>query len=530
MTAEAHASESTPHAAPGPLRDIVVISDLHLGRGVNPRTKRYHGLETFFYDEDLRGFCAHLCDDAAARGVPFALVLNGDIFDFLRIEPGEPAPDATPVERRFGPLPTPGVAARWVGEILAGHPAFVEALAGVLAAGHEVVFLPGNHDLEVVSEPVQARIREALEAGLAARGAAAAAARLRFEPWFFHEPGRIWIEHGCQYDPENAFRWPLRRRINGAPYAAAIAERDLPLGNFFQKYLYNLFGNVTFIVPSTRANYRYFRWLLVNEPRLLARVARSHGRFLVQLLRRLARAPAPAWLDDAEVAHGAELAELAAGSGLGARLVEIDGLKYVGAEAARAAAGILRQGAKLAAGVTGVSVLALGAWAAAQQAIDAFIVGPGVRALLLVVFYLLFAALAASGIVAAALRVPRDASPKPLRRAAERIAEILDVPIVTFGHTHEEVIFPVTRPGGSGWYFNTGTWIAVFTHDVLVPRDRVQHTFLRVRGTEAELLHWSPGRNRPVPVVLLEEERGAAAAPPRAPPEEREPPSRRKSA
>ena len=66
--------------------------------------------------------------------------------------------------------------------------------------------------------------------------------------------------------------------------AAAAAEGDLPLGNFFQRYLYNAFGSITFLVPSSRANYRYFRWLLANEPRLLLRVTLGHARFLVQLL------------------------------------------------------------------------------------------------------------------------------------------------------------------------------------------------------------------------------------------------------
>ena len=86
------------------------------------------------------------------------------------------------------------------------------------------------------------------------------------------------------------------------------------------------------------------------------------------------------------------------------------------------------------------------------------------------------------------------------------------MPIVTFGHTHDEVVASFPRRGGRGWYFNTGTWLAVFTHDVLVPRNRVQYTFLRVQGHEADLLQWSPGRDRPMPVVLLED--GPLAGPP----------------
>jgi len=98
--------------------------------------------------------------------------------------------------------------------------------------------------------------------------------------------------------------------------------------------------------------------------------------------------------------------------------------------------------------------------------------------------------------------------PEPMRRAAAEIARMVDVPVVSFGHSHDEVLWRNMGPGErDSWYFNTGTWIAVFTHDVLLPRERVQFTFLRVRDATGELLHWSPGRGEPLPVILLDEGR-----------------------
>ena len=47
--------------AQAPLHDIVVLSDLHLGRGKNAESGRYFLLEAFFYDEDLKRFCEWLC-------------------------------------------------------------------------------------------------------------------------------------------------------------------------------------------------------------------------------------------------------------------------------------------------------------------------------------------------------------------------------------------------------------------------------------------------------------------------------------
>ncbi len=489
-------------------RDLVVVSDLHLGRGFKPSTRRYHALEAFFYDDDFRSFCRWLCREAEGRGAPFALVMAGDVFDLLRIEP-EPVPGARGVERRFGPPMTAAVAVRLVADVLAGHPVFAEALADVLQAGNEVVILPGNHDAELQWPPVQEEVRRAIAGRLAARGEGGGAVdRLRFEPWFHCEPGRIWIEHGCQYDPENAFRYHLRSGLAASPEAATVVERDMPFGNFFQKFLYNAFGPINFIVPSSRANYRYFRFLLVNRPRLLLAVTRSHGPFLVELLRRLARAPATGWQREAERIHAAELAELGTRSGLGERLAQIDALKSVGADAVRAASGIVRQFTKIAAGVALVVVAAAAIWASAWRALDALMVGFGWKALISLVLYLVFGAVGLAALVAAIMRVPRDEPPRPLKAAAERIAGILDVPLVVFGHTHDEVASAISgAEGRPAWYFNTGTWIAVFTDDVLVPRERVQYTFLRVRGADAELLQWSPGRGCAIPVVLLEEGR-----------------------
>jgi UDP-2,3-diacylglucosamine pyrophosphatase LpxH len=499
-------------------RDLYVVSDLHLGRGLDPATRHYHRLEAFFFDEDFRAFCGWALEDSAARDASMALVLNGDIFDLLRIEPEVP-PGAHGLERRFGPAVTPAVAARMVADVLAGHPAFVEGLADVLASGAEVLHLCGNHDLELQWPVVQDEVKRALGAALERRGAPSELGGLHFLPWFFHEPGRVWIEHGCQYDPENAFRYHLRGRLADLPEVAQVTVRDMPLGNFFQRYLYNAFGPLTFIVPSSRANYRYFRFLLANQPRLLVRVARSQGRFLLQLLRRLARTHEVSWQQAAEGAQAADLEALAAASGLGERLRAIDALKARGADAARAASGLVRQGVKLTVGTLVASVAALALLTAATHAIDVLNFGFGLKALLSLVLYLVFGALIAAALVAAALRVPDDEPPRPLRAAAERIASLLDVPIVAFGHTHDEVVSPMARPTGPGWYFNTGTWVAVFTHDVLVPRERIQYTFLRIRGTEGELLQFSPGRKRAMPVVLIAEgsEQGFTATPPTAP-------------
>lgn len=461
-------------ATAGRMTELIVISDLHLGRGRNPETGRFHRLEAFFYDDDLRSFCAWLAEDAHTRGATLRLVLNGDTLDFLRSErPHEP----------------PAALAR---AILDGHPQVVEALASLLARGHEVVFLPGNHDLELQQADVQGVVRAAIGSRLDP-GDGAALARLRFEPWFVHEPGRAWIEHGSQYDRQGAFRFLLR-----GPSAVDEGERDLPLGNFFQRHVYNALGALTFTVPSTEAKPDYVRWLTFHQPRALVRVLAQQLPLALRLLRRVAHAAkgAPPAL---ATRHRSELEALAGTSGLGERLLAIDGLKRVGELADVARRATLRLARTLALGLL-VAGLALGTWSLGNHLVGALDIGVGAKAGLafaLAVVVLVFWTLA---LVLFLVRSP--GRPRPtLAASAARIAAIAEVPNVVFGHTHQET---TTRLGTSAWYFNTGTWLAVFLGDAPAPRERVQCTFVRIAGATAELSRWCPDRGRALPAIVLD--------------------------
>jgi UDP-2,3-diacylglucosamine pyrophosphatase LpxH len=489
------------------MHDLIIVSDQHLGRGKNAETGRHFNLEAFFYDEDFARFCRSLCEDAAARGVPFKLILNGDIFDFLRIEPEDPGPQASVWDRRYGMPSTPAAAARIARQILDGHPRWVDGITTILTAGHDVVFLPGNHDNEMQWASVQAVIRDRLRDRLGALGADAdaALAHLSFRPWFYYEPGRIWVEHGCQYDPENSFRYPLRQGLEQLADPGDTTESDLPLGNFIQRYLYNGFGHITFIVPSAKANLRYTKWLLVNQPRFLARVIAKHVPFSFQVVKRLAQAIGSR--SRLEEIHARELEALVQAGEPGEKLRRIDALKAAGEELEQTVRSLGMQFVKSVALAIFISLMAAGLWFLGQLAIQHMEGGFGFKTFLFLALNFLMLAGAFVGVGYILLKTPASVRPHPLRFAAQGLVDLLDVPLVTFGHTHDEVVWRLQRPSGEkAWYYSTGTWIAVFTHDVLLPRERVQFTFLRVRGQEAELLYWSPSHGEPQPVIVLDEE------------------------
>lgn len=487
-------------------QDIVVVSDLHLGRGKNQKTARYYRLEAFFYDDDFLHFCDHLVDDASRRNIEFKLILNGDTFDLLRVD-HDRGSDQSLRERLYGPSLTPQVAVEIISQILVGHPVFVQALAQVLAAGHAVVFLPGNHDIEMQWPQVQDAVRQAIGKALHDRAtdedSSEAIRRLEFRQWYYHEEGRVWIEHGCQYDSENAFQFFLRKDLAERGDAVHKSEVDLPLGTFFQKYLYNQFGNITFLVPNSRSQFRYFRWLLINRPRLLARVGTVHLPFFWQVLRRITAGGSKT--SELRECHNAELQRMVDSDPLGEKIREVESYKRIELNAAMLAKRAVVRAAKVLSYILLGAVLTTGLWTLGAQSIGTASFNVGFKALLFLGLNFSFLLVTLVTMTYFLLR-PSAFGPDPwLGHSATKIAQLLPVSVVTFGHTHDEDVTALSL-SDDAWYYNTGTWIAVFTSDSLLPRERVQYTFLRIVGHKGKLMHWSPGRAEAMPVVLIDGE------------------------
>lgn len=149
---------------------VLVASDLHLGPGRAPETGVFDPRENFFADGAFARWLAHEREGIEGRCL---LVLNGDVLDFLRIQ-RVPEDDSDyerwrsrlarlgrdeaarrlprpipPVERKYG-LRTHDVRTVWkLGVIVRGHPAFFDALAAWVAAGHGLLVIRGNHDPEL---------------------------------------------------------------------------------------------------------------------------------------------------------------------------------------------------------------------------------------------------------------------------------------------------------------------------------------------------------------------------------------------
>lgn len=181
----------------------VVLSDIHLcelerGQGLWMRYRQ----RPFCPDDELVAMLNEL--RRRVHGDTLTLVLNGDIFDL-------DAPRVFDGESVFHNLPRDTEnSAPMLAAILDDHPEFLQILGEILAEGHSLVFIAGNHDIQLTLPGVWSILRDRLLSVARAAGAdSEVEERLLFRAWFHHTPDHIHIEHGHQYDSYCSYRYPI---------------------------------------------------------------------------------------------------------------------------------------------------------------------------------------------------------------------------------------------------------------------------------------------------------------------------------
>lgn len=224
-----------------------IVSDLHLCEE-EPVRRRHHlwkryKTREFFFDHEFAAFLEEI--EKMSQGEAIELIMNGDIFDFdsAMSRPEHPTFRVSWLEKRRGLSPEREKSEFKISHILSHHQEWVTAVQKFLSKGHRVVFVIGNHDLELHFASVQQRIVDALSGDWAD-----VAKRIRFVEWFYISNGDTLIEHGNQYDPycmaENPLT-PFIRRYNKV-------EVRVPFGNLATRFLINGMG---FFNPHADSNY-----------------------------------------------------------------------------------------------------------------------------------------------------------------------------------------------------------------------------------------------------------------------------------
>jgi UDP-2,3-diacylglucosamine pyrophosphatase LpxH len=470
--------------------NTLVISDLHLGEDLSPSATVANRLHLDLVERQLCAFLRHY-GRRRDGGRPWRLVINGDMIDFLSIcvRPGDPDyPSDSPAakrsdrdEREFGLHRSPEVAAIGVRRVAERHREVFRSLARFVARGHRLDIVTGNHDAELGWPEAQRALidvlcaahREVTEGKPGAPTADELVGRVAFHPWFFHEPGALWIEHGHQYDECCSFEHQLEPR---EPSSGAIV---LNVDGAGARYLSNYVHEATPHEQDSWSALGYLRLGFSLGARGGFKLVRGYHLFAVKLLAMWRRTRnSKAAVEAIRTRHLERRRELADAAGLDpALLARVDELRRPP---------VVGRFARLAPVVMIDRVLAFGV--AGLLALAGFLA-----------LGLPWGAVLAAVLVAVAHRVTvytgssRQVEPtQVMADAGASLARETDVRYVVFGHSHEPVVKPLA---GGATYVNLGTWVPAGHPGILR-----SFTHLVVRrtasGVSAALCQWRDGQSR----------------------------------
>lgn len=506
--------------------DLIVLSDLHLGEGLRTDEPRYQPTEDFFHDLQFVRFLAHLQREYGKHPENLKLVLNGDTFDFLTVTSVPDREEAalrgiriSTTEAKFGLDPTPLKSVYKLDRIVAGHRRFFEALSGFVSAGFRVEILQGNHDMELYFPEVKERVWEHLAAFEGSAPLVHIRERVRFHPWFYLEQGRIYIEHGNQYDANSSVRY-LHHPVLPENKRGGNSEEvlDYPLGSIFVRFFYNRVRQLDPYSPRLVSFDHYLAFIKRYNLFDVWRVYKDHyPHFIGALGTSSIGGSGPT--EEEESRRDAFFEELGAEGGgdlhrkLHGLMISPSSASKLGVVAEMMSA-VIRRGLRL-----GVLVfIAIFAWFGILQLIDLV---PGVTANAFLMSLFAVATLAGALTVWIHLdrKLKRRAEATEVGRLSERaakIAEITQVKMVCMGHTHMVEYRKIND--GTVVYANSGTWTSIDNPWSRFMRDARRLTFLCVRGDAVELLRWNDDAYRfdPVPLFQLDTmtlDRVPAAAP-----------------
>ena len=223
-----------------------ILSDLHLCEkepinSKHPLWKKYK-TELFFFDSEFERLLQEI--EEKANGEPVELIFAGDTFDFDSVIglPEDPPYRITSIEKTRGLHAQEPKSIFKMNRILEDHEIWVKALREFIQRGNRVVFIIGNHDLELHFKFVKSTFRDHLNLSEEDNK------RVRFADWFYISNEDTLVEHGNQYDPFCLIVDPVSPFVQ----KANRIEVRIPFGNLVTRYLANAMG---FFNPHSDQNY-----------------------------------------------------------------------------------------------------------------------------------------------------------------------------------------------------------------------------------------------------------------------------------
>jgi UDP-2,3-diacylglucosamine pyrophosphatase LpxH len=228
----------TRSSLPPEASNYLLFSDVHLGADLVQHARPWTAdrlQAAHRIDRDLGSMLDHYREHSDSER-PWRLVIAGDFIDLvgMSISASEGVSPLTPDEHIHGLGSSEDHAAAKMRAVAVRHHVLFQKLASFVTAGHALVFVRGNHDVEFYWESTQRAFLDALleRSSIALDDSAtrrAFEARIEFRHWFFYVPGLLYVEHGHQYDSTCAYHNQLAPRSPRDPGRISYSFSDILL-------------------------------------------------------------------------------------------------------------------------------------------------------------------------------------------------------------------------------------------------------------------------------------------------------------
>lgn len=192
--------------------NYILFSDVHLGADLIQHVRPWtmdHLKQVARIDRDLAAMLDHYRERADPER-PWTLIIAGDLVDFIGMSIAPSVSDAletslTGEELVHGLGSASDHAAQKMRAVAVRHFMVFDRLARFVAAGHRLVLVRGNHDVDFHWQAARQAFVDAIGDRYLDQGGDPGAlfefsARVEFYPWFYYVEGLLYVEHGHQFD------------------------------------------------------------------------------------------------------------------------------------------------------------------------------------------------------------------------------------------------------------------------------------------------------------------------------------------
>lgn len=233
---------------------ILVLSDLHLGKGKFLKNGQLNLLEDFFEDEKFFEFCEFYSKGDYEKE-EIHLVLNGDILNLIQID----------IDGVFTNIIDEVVTVHAIDAIVKGHPKFFEGLRRFIRAPNKkLTYIIGNHDSGMAFKEAQHALKRYVSEDL----------NFCFE---INLAG-VHIEHGHSYEVINTV--PSDKYFVEGPNGKMIL--NLPWGTLFCINLLPVLRKDRPNIDKVRPLSSYVRWCFFYDFTFFLKLARKVANYLIQ--------------------------------------------------------------------------------------------------------------------------------------------------------------------------------------------------------------------------------------------------------